>query len=100
VGLVRDEADLIQPVQIEHCIDEIWTGENEDVLEQYYNYIDYHFERDGAYMRARTYLDEIKTVSVFGPFQQRGSIEKVRSPKLAADVHRYLNRRYNKVQQR
>ena len=51
--------DLIVPTQIEHSIDEIWV---EGQLEQYYNFLDYHFEQAGAYIRAGTYLDDVRTV--------------------------------------
>ena len=88
------EADPIQPVQIEHSIDEIWRGEQ---LEQYYNFLDYHFERDGAYCRARSYADEFQEVVLYGPFEARKSIRPVSSSGFERDVLTYLGRRFAKV---
>jgi hypothetical protein len=89
--------DSIQPVRIEHSIDEVWRG---DQLEQYYNFLDYHFERDGAYCRARSYADDFRDVVLYGPFEEQGSIRKVNSPDFERDVLRYLERRFLKVSRR
>jgi hypothetical protein len=86
--------DAIEPVQIEHIFDEVWSS-NE--LQQRYNFLDYHFERDGAYCRARSYSDQFQCVALFGPFNGRDSTRKVRSPHLEHDVMLYLNRRFNEV---
>lgn len=93
----KGEADAIEPVQIEHSIDEIWDS---DRLEQRYNFLDYHFERDGCYCRARSYADEFHSVALFGPFERRGSIRKVSSPDFERDVLLYLERRFRKVSSR
>lgn len=93
----QDDVDLIAPSQIEHHVDEIWGGKGDDKLEQYYNYIDYHFERDGAYLRGRTYVDDIRVVTLYGPFEKRGSIRKVVAPAAEAAVLAYLSRRFRQV---
>ena len=89
--------DLVVPTQIEHSIDEIWIG---DQLEQYYNFIDYHFEQADAYLRARTYLDDARVVTLFGPFERRGSITGIAAPEFEAAAVAYLSRRFQKVQRR
>lgn len=43
----RDEIDPITPVGIDHSVDEIWADDKRKVLEQRYNFLDYHFEKDG-----------------------------------------------------
>ena len=57
-----EEADRIQPVSINHAVEEIWTDERRKTLDQRYNYLDYHFEQDGRYCRARVYFDDPRTV--------------------------------------
>ena len=95
-SVVRDsDDDDIEPVEIQHLVDEIIV---EGELEQYYNYIDYHFEKFGAYCRARTYLDEIGTVSVLGPFSDRQSIDVIEAPNLWEEVMAYLKRRFVIIQ--
>jgi hypothetical protein len=92
-----DNSDPIAPTQIEHSIDEVWDGER---LEQRYNFLDYHFDEQGCYLRARVYLDDSQTATLFGPFEGRGSIAKVVSPSTEQAVLTYLRRRYAKVWQR
>ena len=40
----EQQPDPITPCEIEHKVDEIW---HDGRLEQHYNFLDYHFERDG-----------------------------------------------------
>ncbi|ODU69360.1 MAG: hypothetical protein ABT11_12740 [Novosphingobium sp. SCN 66-18] len=89
--------DAITPVQIEHSIDEVWIGEE---LDQYYNYLDYHFEEGGIYLRARVYLDDPRTATLFGPFESRQSSKVVTAPSIREAVEAYLGRRFHKVVQR
>ena len=89
-----NQDDVITPVQIEHSIDEIWDG---DELQQYYNFLDYHFERNGAYLRARVYLEDTRTATLFGPFESRQSIKAVAAPDVLEAVEAYLGRRFSKV---
>lgn len=95
--LERDEIDPISPIGIDHSIDEIWADDRRTVLEQRYNYLDYHFEKDGRYCRARAYLDEPETVTLYGPFVSRGSFERVGDAKFGDAVATYLRRRFHKL---
>jgi hypothetical protein len=63
--VIRDD---VVPTAIEHKCEEHFAGEE---LEQKYNCIVYHFARNDGYFWARTYTDEISTVSVYGPFEGR-----------------------------
>jgi hypothetical protein len=96
-ALVRDEIDRITPVGIDHRIDEIWADQPGGRLMERYNYLDYHFERDGQYCRARTYVDEPNLITLFGPFVARGSIARVEAPEFEADVSAYLARRFRSL---
>ena len=42
-----------------------------DRLTQKYNYVVYHFENGGHYYWARAYLEDIDTVALFGPLDNR-----------------------------
>lgn len=92
--MTNDTTDPIIPVEIEHCVDEIWDGTS---LEQRYNYLDYHFELGGAYCRARAYIDDMDTVTLFGPFDQRGSLSKIDRPDFERAATIYLKRRFPAV---
>lgn len=89
--------DPIEPVEIEHLVDEVWDG---DRLEQRYNFLDYHFEREGAYCRARSYADDFGAAVLFGPFERRGSIKAVDNPTMQRDALAYLERRFMDVSAR
>ena len=88
------DEDPILPVAIEHRCEEIRDGSR---LEQQYNYIDYHFESDGAYFWARTYLDQITVVSLFGPFDGR-TTRRPTGGAIPEAVLAYLRRRFPTVQ--
>lgn len=92
-----EQQDKVTPTDIEHSIDEVWDG---DQLEQHYNFLDYHFEELGAYLRARVYLDEPRTALLFGPFESRQSIETVAAPIFLKAVEAYLGRRFLHVTHR
>jgi hypothetical protein len=94
-----DDTDVVVPTEIEHKLEEIRAGEKADQLEQVYNFIDYHFEPDGVYLRARAYLDDIGVAVVFGPFERRGSTKAVDAPKATDAVLAYLRRRFRTVRQ-
>jgi hypothetical protein len=89
------DPNAVIPVQIEHRVEEIRDG---DVLEQRYNFLDYHFELMDVYFRARTYLDEPSVAALFGPFAQRGAVSKVAAPAAEAAVLTYLHHRFATVQ--
>ena len=88
------DEDAISPTMIEHRCEDIVS---EGKLEQRYNYIVYHFECDSAYFWARAYLDDVKTVSLHGPFENRTTKRPVEGAFNAA-VLAYLKRRYQIVQ--
>ena len=87
------DSDATEPTAIEHKCEEIFV---DGVLEERYNYIVYHFDANGAYMWARTYIDEIGSVSIHGPFESRTTRELPQRP-LDAAVLSYLKRRFTTV---
>lgn len=91
-----DAVDLVCPTEIEHLVDEVWVG---DQLTQRYNFLDYHFEA-GAYFRARVYLDEPHTATLFGPFEGRGTLRESIADQADRAVVAYLERRYATVRRR
>ncbi|KTE03113.1 hypothetical protein ATE68_04295 [Sphingopyxis sp. H038] len=95
--MAEQHIDKIEPIQIEHSIDEVWEG---DQLHESYNFLDYHFEREGNYCRARTYADDFQSISLFGPFEGRHSIQRIDSPNFEHDVTLYLERRFIQVSRR
>lgn len=88
-----DKSDEIQP-KISHFVDEI--SEDGRLLERY-NYIIYEFVADGAYLSARTYLDEVGKVVIFGPFTDHLQKTKANAPDLVAAASNYLERRFRSV---
>lgn len=87
------DQDPVHPTAIEHKCDEIFLGSK---LEQRYNYIVYHFEGDGTYLWARTYTDDIKTVSLHGPFESRANMKPVGGV-AHQGILAYLRRRFEHV---
>ncbi len=94
--LTSQPDDPIRPTAILHNIDEIDAEETPDVV---YNYLVYAFERDGAVCKARTYLDTIEEVSVFGPFAGPDDLRPIEAPGFRADVLSYLKRRFRVIQE-
>jgi hypothetical protein len=88
------DGDNISPFEIEHKCDEIFEGE---ALLQRYNYIVYHFNCSGSYFWARTYTDDIGTVSVFGPFESREKRNLISGPLDEAALS-YFKRRFRKIE--
>jgi hypothetical protein len=97
MNMIGKEGDPIAPTGIEHNVEELWADEENLILEQRYNYLDYHFERGGRYCRARAYADAPQAITLFGPFVARGSLQRVNDPDLEQDVLGYLNRRFAEV---
>ncbi|NNE24096.1 MAG: hypothetical protein HKN11_15945 [Rhizobiales bacterium] len=89
------QSDPISPVEIVHDVEDIVVDGH---LEQHYNFVDYHFEKYGAYCWARTYLDEIDSVSLHGPYRDRGSEQEVSAPELRNEVIAYLKRRFSVIE--
>lgn len=70
------------------------------MLEQRYNYLLYVFESGEACVRARAYLDDIATVSIFPAHRTGGSpTDFVVAPELRELVFAYLQRRYARIQE-
>lgn len=94
-GPVRTE-DPIRPTVIRHQVEEIFHGAK---LQERYNYIVYEFEQDGAFRWARTYLDEIRKVAIYGPFGGRDDHREVEAPDFRDAVLAYLKRRFFEIQE-
>ena len=94
IQVQQDEVDPIQPVKISHHVDEISDG---DKLVERYNYIVYEFENQAGYVWARTYMDEVESVAIYGPFVGRSRTAKTDAPELEAAVVDYLKRRFNQI---
>jgi len=92
MGRVVDP-DGANPTEIEHKCEQMFDG---DTLVQEYNYFVYHFERDGRYFWARTYVEEIGAVSIYGPFDGRETMKPIAGP-LDDAVLAYLKRRFEKI---
>ena len=88
------KTDPIAPVEITHSVDEIVV---DGQMQARYNYLAYHFEVEGDYCRARTYLNDIGTVSVYGPFAGRGSRDIVEAPQFFDYVMSFLKRRFLRI---
>jgi|SRR3954447_26515870 hypothetical protein len=90
-----DEEDAIVPVRITHNSEQIW---NRDRLEQDYNYLVYEFETERHRYRARTYLNNIRTVAVYGPFEKDStSVAPLEDFEIDQRVLAYLRRRYAEI---
>lgn len=85
------EDDPIVPSRIEHRIDDIRI---EGRTVQYYNYLDYHFESEAAYFRARAYVDNMRRITLYGPFAGPEDLVRVEAPDMEAAVFAYLERRF------
>lgn len=87
------DPDTVKPTGIEHKCDQMFDG---DTLLQEYNYFVYHFERDGRYFWARSYVEDIGTVAIYGPFDGRETKEPTSGP-LDDAILSYLKRRFLKI---
>ena len=85
----------MEPYHIEHLFDTI--DEHEKVTQTYNNWI-YRFEGPGAYVWARAYSDDVKVVSVFGPFKSSAELTPVQNRPLFREVVSYLRVRFVDVQ--
>ena len=88
------DRDDVVPTAIEHKCEALFVG---DECEAIYNYINYHFDCNGTYFWARTYINEIDTVSVHGPFEGRHTRNRTSGP-LNEGMLSYLKRRFRKIQ--
>jgi len=88
------DADEVNPAEIEHRCEEIFEG---DQLSERYNYRVYHFVAGSRYFWARTYVEEISTIAVYGPFDGRASMNRLAGP-IDDQVVSYLRRRFKNIQ--
>jgi hypothetical protein len=94
IQLRQDAVDTIQPVKISHHVEEFREG---DKLVERYNYVVYEFQNKDAYVWARTYLDEVDKVAIYGPFTDRSRTTMVSAPSLETAVVDYLKRRFHRI---
>lgn len=92
--LSTPESDDALPSEIEHKCEEV---PGDDAHPQTYNYFVYHFIRNGRYFWARSYVNDIGRVSVYGPFDSRETMKAV-SGSLDDAVLAYLRRRYRRIE--
>jgi hypothetical protein len=94
----RDQ-DPITPTLIEHRCEELFVGGQ---LSEHYNYLRYHFAAFGAHCWARSYMDDIQRVTIYGPFDGPMTgvdpIRPVENQALIVAVRSYLARRYRQVE--
>ena len=93
-GFVCIDDDEIVPVRIVHDMEEIYQNGR---VEQRYNFMDYHFEGEGAHIRARHYVSSRSKVTIYGPYASPESQETVVAPEFARKVRAYLDRRFAHV---
>ncbi len=86
----------MEPYKIEHLKDVI---EVNGEIEQVYNYLINRFEGFEAYIWARACLDEIKEVSLYGPFTSSNDLTQVDNPDLHRVVLDYLHFRFRVVKE-
>jgi len=86
--------DDIKPSEIEHKCEVIVAGA--EVVERY-NYFVYHFDCAGRYFWAKAYIDDISTVSVYGPFDGRET-RRLLPGVVDEAVLSYLKRRFTEIQ--
>ena len=85
------DTDEIEPTKIIHGSEQIIRDQQ---LEQDYNYLWYEFETETHIIRARSYLDEIEVVSLFGPFAKDSPTHALHDYPFDPRVISYLSRRY------
>ena len=91
-----EEQDRVDPPTIRHEVEEIAP---EGEVEMIYNYLTYEFEREGAICKARTYLDSIGEVAIFGPYASRDDLRPIDAPEFKDDVLAYLKRRFRAIEE-
>jgi hypothetical protein len=86
--------DGVEPSDIDHKCDVLLSGES---FVEKYNYLIYHFDLDGRYFWARAYIDQIDTVSIYGPFDGRVTRKPLSGAPDEA-ILAYLKRRFKEIQ--
>ena len=96
VLIVTGEDDAIAPVRLEHRMDEVLIEGEPD---QAYNYLAYRFERDGASVAVRVYMDEADRALIFPPEPAGAMAEpSPAAERLRQDVLCYLARRFRLIE--
>ena len=88
------EEDDIHPRAITHDCQEIYDSGK---LLQRYNFLMYEFLVDGLVYRGRTYLDEIRKVSIFGPYEGPQSTRELPDHLIDERILAYFKRRYPRI---
>ena len=86
--------DAICPMAIRHEVNE--TNADGQLLHRY-NYLEYEFEKDGLFCRARSYVEAIGDVAIFGPFAGREDLRPAIAPEFRDNVLDYLKRRFDHI---
>ena len=90
-----EDEDPFLPVRITHNSEQIWS---DNKLEQNYNYLVYEFETEQHRYRARAYLDRIRAVAVYGPFEKDpAKPAPLEGLEIDQRVLTYLRRRYMEI---
>lgn len=89
------EGDEISPAEIQHRKDDIWQGN--ELLESY-NYFTYVFRSGGVNITARTYINEIHSVALYGPMLDGDPNQRAEAPEFREAVLAYLKRRFRKIE--
>lgn len=97
VLFVSGEDDPVAPVRLEHRMDEVMIGGEPD---QAYNYLAYRFERDGAALAVRVYMDEADR-ALLSPPEPGGAMAEPTpaAERLRQDVLCYLARRFRLIEE-
>jgi hypothetical protein len=90
------EVDAVSPPTITHHCEEISI---DGKLDQIYNYLTYEFMCEGLHVLARTYVDEIRKVAIYGPYtgQGRQTGHVLGSASWPEPVLDYLKRRFAQI---
>lgn len=97
VLIVTAEDDAVAPARLEHRMEEVLVDGQPD---QAYNYLAYSFERDGASVAVRVYMDEADRALVFPPEPSGARAERTpAAERLRQDVLCYLARRFRLIEE-
>jgi hypothetical protein len=89
------EPEPIEPSSIEHKVDHVPGG---DGYEDSYNFLDYSFADQDLVAYARSYLDEIGSVVLHGPFAASGSSDRIAGSAFEDAILAYLKLRFRRIE--
>ena len=90
-NLIPQRTDVITPREIIHKLDDLTFGDGHG---QIYNYLIYKFFDGDRHIWARSYLDDIGEVSIFGPYHSETDLTEVEAAEFFSKVVDYFQRRY------